>query len=905
MRVPAPARPGGQADTAGRAPAHALDAAETITLLGTDGRTGLTEAEAAARNVHNGLNVLPTGRPTSALGRFFRQFEDPLVYVLLASAAVTLSLGQLVDSSVIFAVVLLNAVVGLLQESRAEHALAALAGMVTTEVRVVRGGAPIRLSAEQLATGDLVRLRAGDKVAADSLLISAHTLQIDESALTGEAAPVTKVPGALPRATALADRRNIAHAGTVVTRGEGTAVVVAIGAATELGLINQLMTATGVPTTPLTRKLAGFSRRLSIGIVALAVVLFLVGLLRGYRAGEMFTAAVTMAVGAIPEGLPAAVSIVLAIGVVRMARRGAIVRRLPSVETLGSTTVVCTDKTGTLTTNRMTVTTVFAGDRTHEWTGGDPLPPALRECLLTGVLCNDAQPADGTATAIGDPTETALLTAGREAGLDVGAERSARPRVDVLPFESGRNLMATVHRTADGRLSGYLKGAPEKVLALCHDQLREDGAVEPLQRESQRATAEVLARRGLRVLAFATFTPVGEDAFPAGAPPPELTLAGFQAMHDPPRPAAVAAVAACRRAGIAVKMITGDHGETARAIARNFALAEGEPVVLTGAEIAVTPDETLAGVDVFARVSPQQKLRLVTLLQERGNVVAMTGDGVNDAPALRKADIGVAMGRSGTEVAKEAADMVLADDDFATVEAAVEEGRAVFDNIRKFMAWTLPTNIAEGLVILVAIVLGVQLPMLPVQVLWINMTTAVFLGLALAFEPKEAGIMARRPRPPGQALMTADLLRRITLVSVILVAGSFAVFTWQLRTGASVTEARSITVTVFVFAQIAYLFSCRSLDRLRPTGWNPWVLGGVAVMIALQVSILYFPLMNELFHTGPLTIGSWLLVLGLAVTTFLAAELDKFLWRPRRRGPGSPSPSEKGTSAPAPAATTG
>ncbi|MFF1612383.1 cation-translocating P-type ATPase [Amycolatopsis sp. NPDC058278] len=879
-----------------RAPAYALETADTVDLFETDERTGLTEAEATARNVHNGLNVLPTGRATSAFGRFFRQFKDPLVYVLLASAAVTLSLGQLVDSSVIFAVVLLNAVVGLLQESRAEHALAALAGMVTTEVRVVRDGAPIRLRAENLATGDIVLLRAGDKVAADSLLLSAHSLQIDESALTGEAAPVTKVPGALARATALADRRNIAHAGTVVTRGEGTAVVVAIGAATELGLINQLMTATGVPTTPLTRKLAGFSRRLSVGIVALAVVLFVIGLLRGYRAGEMFTAAVTMAVGAIPEGLPAAVSIVLAIGVVRMARRGAIVRRLPSVETLGSTTVICTDKTGTLTTNRMTVTTVVAGGRTHEWTGGHPLPSALRECLLTGVLCNEAQPANGTAT--GDPTETALLTAAGEAGLDVGAERSARPRVDVLPFESGRNLMATVHRTADGRLAGYLKGAPEKVLALCHDQLCEDGTAGPLA-EGQRETAEALARRGLRVLAFATFTPAAEDAFPAGTPPQGLTLVGFQAMHDPPRPAAVAAVAACRRAGIAVKMITGDHGETARAIARNFALADGEPVVLTGAEIAVTPDDTLAGVDVFARVSPEQKLRLVTLLQERGNVVAMTGDGVNDAPALRTADIGVAMGRSGTEVAKEAADMVLANDDFATIEAAVEEGRAVFDNIRKFMAWTLPTNIAEGLVILVAIVLGAQLPMLPVQVLWINMTTAVFLGLALAFEPKETGIMARRPRPPGQALMTADLLRRITLVSVLLVAGSFAVFTWQLRAGASVTEARSITVTVFVFAQIAYLFSCRSLDRFRPTGWNPWVLGGVAVMVALQVSILYLPLMNELFHTAPLTVAGWLLVLGLAATTFLVAELDKFLWRPRRRGPGSSRPSERGTSAPA------
>ena len=856
-------------------PAHAAPVTEVLARFSADSASGLTTTEATERNVHFGLNVLPTGRGTSALGRFFRQFRDPLVYVLLASAAVTLSLGQLVDSGVILGVVLLNAVIGLLQESRAEQALAALATMVATEVDVLRDGVPTRIHADKLTTGDVVLLAAGDKIAADCLLLSARTLQVDESALTGEAAPVTKEPAVLPADTVLADRRNSVHAGTVVTRGEGTAVVVAIGADTELGLINRLMGATGVPTTPLTRKLAHFSRRLSLAIVALAALLFVIGLLRGYGTGEMFTAAVTMAVGAIPEGLPAAVSIVLAIGVVRMAKRNAIIRRLPSVETLGGTTIICTDKTGTLTANRMTVTTILTGGQI------DPTTPAARECLLSGVLCNDAEPhgaGEGSA-AIGDPTETALLASADAHGIDAGTERAANPRVDVLPFESGRNLMATVHRRPDGSLVGYLKGAPEKVLALCRAQLAGDGGVEPFTADTQQEAVDALARRGLRVLAFATFSPRQDQAFPKGAAPGDLTLLGFQAMHDPPRPAAVAAVAACRKAGIEVKMITGDHGETARAIARDFALTDGEPTVLTGAEIATTDDESLAGTSVFARVSPEQKLRLVTLLQSRGHVVAMTGDGVNDAPALRKADVGVAMGLGGTEVAKEAADMVLANDDFTTIEAAVEEGRAVFDNIRKFMAWTLPTNIAEGLVILAAIVLGAQLPMLPVQVLWINMTTAVFLGLPLAFEPKEPGIMTRRPRPPGQTLMTADLMRRIALISVVLVAGSFAVFEWQLRIGATVTDARSVTVTVFVFAQIAYLVSCRSLDRFLPRGRNPWLLGGIGIMIALQLSIVYVPLMNALFHTAPIAATVWLWILALAALTYVLAEADKFLWR--------------------------
>ncbi|MEC3981665.1 cation-translocating P-type ATPase [Amycolatopsis sp. H20-H5] len=872
----------------GDRPAYSLSAAVVVVELGTDPGIGLTEAEAADRNVRFGLNVLPRGRGGGGFARVVRQFRDPLVYVLLGSAAITLVLGQLVDSGVILAVVLLNAVIGYFQESRAEHALAALAALVTTEVGVVRDGAEKRIRADRLTSGDIVLLRAGDKVAADSLLISADGLETDESALTGEAAPIPKEPVALGPETALADRRNTAHAGTSVTRGEGRAVVVAIGAGTELGRINQLMDATGVAATPLTRKLAGFSRKLSVVIVMLAAVMFAIGLVRGYAVGEMFTAAVAMAVGAIPEGLPAAVTIVLAVGVVRMARRKAIVRRLPSVETLGGTTVICTDKTGTLTANRMTVEVVAAAGHRHDPSGSSPPDAAVRECLLAGVLCNDAEAPDGDEwQVVGDPTETALLTAAQLAGLDVHGELTAYRRLAELPFESGRQLMATVSRDAAGHSIGYVKGAPEKILALCRDQVTAEGGTEPLTAPVHVGVVDELAGKGLRVLAFARFTPDPQKIFPGGEAPATLTLLGLQAMHDPPRAEAIASVAACRAAGIEVKMITGDHGGTARAIAREFALTDGEPTVVTGSDIATTPDDVLAGTTVFARVSPEQKLRLVALLQERGHIVAMTGDGVNDGPALRKADIGVAMGRSGTEVAKEAADMVLAEDDFATIEGAVEEGRAVFDNIRKFLAWTLPTNLAEGLVVLVAIVVGAQLPMLPVQVLWINMTTAVFLGLPLAFEAKEAGLMTRLPRPPGQPMMTGDLVRRIAVIAVVLVAGSFAMFAGELRSGTSVTEARSLTITVFVFAQIAYLISCRSLERFLPSRRNPWLLGGVAIMIALQLAILYVPLMNDWFHTAPLALSAWPLVLGLAGAAYVVAEIDKFIARRTGRAAGS------------------
>jgi cation-transporting ATPase F len=726
---------------------HALSTTDTQARWDVDPARGLSAAQVAERARRYGRNVIEhTGGP-GWLRRVLVQFHNPLIYVLLAAGAVTAAFGEFVDAGVIAGVVLLNAVIGYVQESRAQRALDALSRMVPAEATVVRGGDARRVPAADLVPGDVVLIAGGDQVPADARLVDVRAFEADESVLTGESLPVVKTTGALPADTGLADRTNVVHAGTLATRGSARAVVVATGATTQLGAIERLVAGTEAVATPLTRKLAGFAGKLSAVIVVVAAVVFVVGLLRGMPVAEAFTAVVALAVGAIPEGLPAAVSIVLAIGVVRMARRKAVVRHLPAVETLGGTTVICTDKTGTLTTNRMTVTTVVTGDRAVP-----PEAAGREECLVAGVLCNDAalRREDGGWVADGDPTETALVVAAQAAGLDPGELHDTHPRVDVLPFESERRLMATVHRRGDGSLVGYVKGAVEEVLARCDGV--DHAAV--LRRQHE------LAASGLRVLAFARFTPSSGDLV-AQVDSPHATFLGLQGMQDPPREQAVRAVAACRTAGVRVKMITGDHAETARAIAAAVGIVDSaaDATVLTGAELTRLDISEAPEADVFARVSPEQKLDLVHALQDRGHVVAMTGDGVNDAPALRRADIGVAMGAGGTDAARGAADMVLLDDDFATIEAAVEEGRGVFDNLRRFIAWTVPTNIGEGMVILVAVLLGATLPIVPVQILWINMTTAVFLGLTMAFEPKVAGIMHRPPRPPDRPLLDGNRSR--------------------------------------------------------------------------------------------------------------------------------------------------
>ena len=849
---------------------------EALVLLETDAAHGLDAEEAALRLRRHGPNVMPRVERRGALVRVVAQFRHPLIYVLLGAAAITYALGEYVDASVVLGVVIANAVVGFVQEARAEQALDALNAMITVEARVLRDGGELTVPASELVPGDVVLLRPGDKVSADLRLLTADELAVDESSLTGESVPVRKLPGVLAEETLLADRANLAFSGTLITAGRGTGVVVRTGGDTELGLIHRLLGETAELTTPLTRKLARFSRTLTIVILVLAALAFALGTARGESASDMLVAAVALAVGAIPEGLPAAVTIALAIGVSRMARRNAVVRALPAVETLGSTTVICTDKTGTLTQNEMTVRAVVAGGRTYELHDREALPvgedPALALCLLAGMVCGDADVVehDGERVLVGDPTETALVAAARNAGLDRASELERHPRLDVVPFESERRYMAVTLAGEDGPVM-YVKGALESVLAMCSVTAGEAGAAH--------AAADALGHQGHRVLAFA-----------AGEPGRRLAFLGLQAMSDPPRPEAVAAVRACREAGIAVKMITGDHAATARAIAHQVGLGAvgAEASVVTGADLAGIPEADLPALvestDVFARVSAEQKLRLVRALQGRGEVVAMTGDGVNDAPALRQADIGVAMGRNGTEVAREAADIVLTDDNFASIRAAVEEGRHTYDNLKKFIAWTLPTNLAEGLLILTAIVVGATLPILPVQILWINMTTAVLLGLTLAFERAEAGLMSRPPRDPSEPLLTRDVVWRILLVSVLTLVASFWLFESLVDSGHPTAEARTAAINVFVAVEIAYLLNCRSLTgSARSLGLlsNRWLIGGIALTVALQLLLTYASPMQDLFSTAAIDLETWAEV-GLAgLVAWLVVEVEKAVRRRR------------------------
>ncbi|MFI0447494.1 HAD-IC family P-type ATPase [Actinomadura sp. 6N118] len=866
-------------------PPYQRTASQVAGDLGTDPGQGLTSGEAAARLAGHGPNVLPVTRRRGPVLRFLLQFNSPLIYVLLVSAVITAVLGEHVDASVILGVAIVNAIVGFAQEARAERALAALAALTRTIATAVRDGRATRVPSDDLVPGDVVALEAGDKIPADLRLVRTAELKVDESALTGESAPVTKDPAPLGEST-LADRRNMAYSGTFATYGTGTGIVTATGAGTEIGLVHRLVDQATTVQTPLTRKLARFSRLVTVSILALAAVTFAVGVLRGQPAAEMLTAAVALAVGAIPEGLPAVVTITLAFGVARMVRRNAIVRHLPAVETLGSTTVICTDKTGTLTRNQMTVTGIAAGGRLYEVTGTGYAPrgeivlagapadlaaqPVVRECLLAGLACNDARITDDGDGLVGDPTEGALVVSAAKAGISEPPER-----LDTIPFSSQRQYMATLHPGG----TVFVKGSVERVLAMCDTQLGPGGEPEPLDLDGVIELAHAYGGQALRVLAFArASTDPAADRLDVL---PRLVFLGLQAMHDPPRDEAARAVRACRTAGVQVKMITGDHAATARAIGERIGL-DGR--VMTGTELAACTDAELPGAvertAVFARVSPEQKLRLVQALQGRSHVVAMTGDGVNDAPALKQADIGVAMGRGGTEVAKESSDIVLTDDDFASIVAAVEEGRGVFDNLVKFIVWALPANIGLGLVLMAAILGGGELPILPVQVLWLNMTAVLVLGLPFAIEPRDENIMRRPPRDPALPLITRSLTARILLVSVILLAGAFGLFHWEQAQGASLDQARTVVVNVFAATLLAYLFNCLSLDR--PLLWrgvrrNPWVGAGALALIAVQALYTYVPVMNDLFGSAPLAAPAWARIAAVAVLAYALVELAK--WR--------------------------
>ncbi|WLD58669.1 cation-transporting P-type ATPase [Salinispirillum sp. LH 10-3-1] len=891
---------------------HHLAEEDVFNALQSNHHEGLSTNEVAERLRLFGPNSISTQKPMSPLKRFLLQFHNPLIYILLVATAVTFFLQEYIDSAVIFAVVFINAIIGYLQESKAEEAINSLRKMLSAKARVLRDGRRQYVPTTDLVPGDIVVLTSGDKVPADLRLFDNRDLQIDESALTGESVAVQKERAKLDKDVVLADRVNMAFAGTLVTYGQAEGVVIATGDDTETGKIADMITQAVSLETPLTQKIQAFSKVLLWVILGLAALTFVVGLLRGQDWIDTFMAAVALSVAAIPEGLPAVVTITLAIGVRRMAIRNAIVRKLPAVETLGSTTIICSDKTGTLTENQMTVQRVFAGGEAFHITGSgyqpeggllnaneaalSPLPEALRQCLRNGMLCNDSEliQKEGLWQVQGDPTEGALLAAASKAGFSTTDLQREYARLDVIPFESDRQYMATLHQS-EGHNLIVVKGSMERVVARCHDMLAPDGSSMALDEHRIIEQAEQFASLGLRVLAIAQQTvPIAETdltRFNKEESTRQLTLVGLQAMIDPPRAEAIQAVATCQKAGIAVKMITGDHALTARAIAEQIGIARANQdgtahTVLTGSELATMSDHELLReverVAVFARVAPEQKLKLVTALQAKGHVVAMTGDGVNDAPALKKANIGIAMGIAGTEVAKEAADMVLTDDNFATIEGAVEEGRNVFDNLVKFITWILPTNLGQGLVIMVAILLGATLPVLPVQALWLNMTTAVFLGLMLAFEPKEQGLMARAPRDPDTPILTREMLGRILSVSTLLLVGAFSLFQWALAQGESEPVARTLAVTLFVVVQSVFLLNCRSLRSSlfhMPMFSNRWIWVGMAAMLLAQLAYIYTPTMNLLFQSAPLALAHWGVMLAYGLVVLLLVEGEKWLWR--------------------------
>lgn len=882
---------------------HQLSADALAAKLQVDVQRGLSEAEAQRRLKQHGANRLTPQRGKSPWRLLFEQVHQPLVYILLIAAAITGFLQEWVDSSVIFGVVLVNTLIGFIQEANALKAIDALSRVLTVTSTVLRDGQRRSIAATELTIGDVVLLQSGDKVPADLRLLQIRELQIDESALTGESVPVEKSLAILSKATVLADRTNMAYASALVTYGSGLGVVVDIGDHTEIGRINSLLSRTVELETPLTKKMRQFSTLLLWVILGLAAVTFAVGVWRGQPLLEMFMAAVALAVGAIPEGLPAALTITLAIGVSRMAKSNAIIRKLPAVETLGSTTVICSDKTGTLTQNQMTVQFLYAGGALFSFTGSGYTPegdiylnntavthphyPVLMECLKAGLLCNDARLiADVNTWRIeGDPTEGALLVSAHKAGLHQATVSLANPRMDAIPFESQHQFMATLHhnQALDAR-HVYLKGALESILARCDKAF--DLHMQPmaLDKALLQQQVEQLAAQGLRVLAFARGDHQN-DVVDHKQVREGLTFIGLQAMIDPPRPEAISAIAACYRAGIQVKMITGDHPITALAIAKQLGMQHTQKVI-TGAQlpaIAVAEySQLVENCAVFARIAPEQKLQLVQALQANGHIVAMTGDGVNDAPALRQADIGVAMGLGGTEVAKEAAAMVLTDDRFSSIAAAVEEGRGVFDNLVKFIVWTLPTNGGEGLVISVAIFANIALPITPVQILWINMSTAVLLGLMLAFEPKEPDLMTRQPRDPQQPILNGVLIFRIALVSALLLMGAFGLFEWALMRGESLSSARTVAANVFVFGEMMYLFNCRSLEySMFHVGLfsNKWVILGALTMTLLQLLFTYWPPMQKLFGTAAFAPDQWWLIAGVALSIYFTVGLEKYVRR--------------------------
>ncbi|NBN63068.1 cation-transporting P-type ATPase [Pannonibacter tanglangensis] len=872
--------------------------------------TGLTGAEAQERLARHGPNRLPQAVRRSPLRRFLAQFNNILIHVLIGSAAVTAALGHAVDSAVILAVVLGNAVIGFLQEGKAEQAMAAIRNLLAPRAAVLRDGMRQTVASETLVPGDVVLLEAGDKVPADLRLLWASRLQVEEALLTGESVPVEKAVEPVATDVPLGDRSCMAYSGTMVTQGTAGGVVVATGRQTEIGHISRMLSSVETLTTPLVVQMDRFARWLTAFILTVAALILVFGaLVLAYPFTDLFMAVVGLSVAAIPEGLPAVLTITLAVGVKAMARRNAIVRRLPAIETIGAVSVICTDKTGTLTRNEMMVASVAVGRDVFSL-GGDGYAPSgplhlgdreadardhrlLLDLAEVAALCNDAaiRSRSGAWHVEGDPMEGALLAFAGKIGLAPEAGQAGWQRMQVIPFDARHRYMATLDLAPAGDAVLHLKGAPEAVLALCEVERRADGTRQPTDTAYWQQVAHLFAGRGERVLALAARSGTVQAAAGRGTcaerfEGPDLLqgleLIGLVGLIDPPRPEAVAAVAECRAAGISVKMITGDHAVTAAAIGRQVGLAHPDRV-LTGADLdRMSEPEIRAAVletDVFARTSPAHKLQLVKALQAHGLTVAMTGDGVNDAPALKRADAGIAMGQKGSEATREAAQLVLADDNFASIVAAVREGRTVHDNIRKVIAWTLPTSTGQALTIVAALLAGLTLPVTPVQVLWVNLITAVTLGLALAFEPSEPRTMMRPPRPRSEPIITPRLIWHIVLVGSLMLAGVSWMFTQALARGYPVELARTLAVNTLVAMEVFHLFNVRKLHGTSLT-WTAirgtrviWLT--IGLITAAQAALTYLPPLQQVFGTAAVPLADGLQVVGLGVALFVVVEVEK------------------------------
>ena len=864
--------------------------------------SGLSHSQAEARLAEHGANRLPEVATRSNFMRFLLQFHNILIYVLVGCAVVTAVLAHWIDTGVILAVVIANGVIGFIQEGKAEKAMDAIRQMLAPRANVIRGGERISIEGEKLVPGDIVLLEAGDKVPADLRLLTVYGMSVQEAILTGESVPVDKHVKPVPLAAPVGDRSCMAFSGTLVTSGQGNGVVVATGSHTEIGRISGLLSQVETLTTPLVTQMGVFSKWLTVLILLIAALLLMYGYFVGHHEfNEMFMAVVGLSVAAIPEGLPAVLTITLAIGVQSMAKRNVIVRRLPAIETLGSVSVICTDKTGTLTRNEMVVASVLTHQHMFalEGTGYEPsgalkrgdvyVAPSehvvLEQLARAAALCNDAalRNNDGVWHVEGDPMEGALLTFAGKMDVDVREERGAWTRTDAIPFDAKHRFMATLNHDHERAAFVFVKGAPEQILSMCQHQRGADGKSEPLDTDYWNEQAEKVAALGQRVLAFAgkAVNPehtVLEHADVKGS----LTLLGMVGMIDPPRTEAIAAVAECHGAGIRVKMITGDHAKTAVAIGKQIGLQNPDSV-LTGADLDGMDDAGLRqaalNCDIFARTSPEHKLRLVMALQAHGLTVAMTGDGVNDAPALKRADAGIAMGNKGSEAAKEAAELVLADDNFASIAAAVREGRTVYDNIKKVISWTLPTNAGESMTIIVALLFGLTLPITPVQILWINLITAVTLGIALAFEPTEENTMRRPPRGRDEPLLSGELVWHIVLVSILFLAGVYGIHAYASERGYSTELARTLAVNTLVVMEIFHLFFIRNIYSTSLT-WKAvrgtkvvWTV--VVVITIAQFGMTYFPPLQAIFSTVAVSFWDGVLIIGIGAALFAIVEVEK------------------------------